>query len=487
MKIKELFSAEVFSDLHASKEIKSISSDTREKNVDGVFFCIKGMNFDSHEFVLDAISNGASCVVYDKDLPIDTADYPNVAFVRVGDSRLELARLAELFYNRPSSQLDVYGVTGTNGKTTTSYIIYQILSKIEKSAYNGTAGTLICGKESPYAHLTTPDTLKLVSVLNDAVKAGAKSIALEVSSHALDMKRAHGIDFDVAISTNLTRDHLDYHGDMDSYLKAKCTLFELLNPEGVAIINEDEDHAAHFKAAAQTKRIFTYGCSQSANYRFSDLKLNSGGTDFTLHCFGEMHRVKTSLISKINVYNLCAAIAAIHQMGHSMDSIVAAVEDIPFAIGRFQFVPSPDYSIIVDYAHTPDGFEKIFEFTDAIKTKATRVLSVFGSAGKRDKGKRPIMGKIAAEHSDLLILCEEDCRDEKPSDIARDIAAGAEGICEYIIEDNREVAIRLAFENANKGDIIVILGKGVEDFIDRDDRSDPWLGDHVLAEKYSKL
>ncbi len=482
MKLNLLFQGE-----SKNLDIRSISSDSRNSNSEGIFFCIRGLRSDSHDFIPQAIENGAVCIVHDRNVDEYKADYPSVTFIEVKDTRVELARVSEIFYGSPSSNMIVYGVTGTNGKTTTAYILYQILSKFERSAYNGTAGTIIAGEESPYVHLTTPDTIDLTKIFKRANDMNVSSMAMEVSSHALDMKRAHGIDFDIAISTNLSRDHLDYHGSMEKYLDAKCELFRMIKPSGKAIINVDDDYAKGFIDSVENAEVFTYGKDSTADYRFSDIELSPEGTKFNLTYQEKTYSVVTNLISEINVYNLCAAIAAIHQGGRELQDVILGARDIPFEIGRFQYIPSSKYSIIVDYAHTPGGFEKIYEFTDSIRKGGKKLISVFGAAGKRDKGKRPIMGKIAAEHSDLLILCEEDSRDEAPSEISKDIAKGAEGICDVVINDDRESAIRLAIEKANTGDIIVILGKGVENFLDREDRSDNWDGDHIIAAKYAEL
>lgn len=471
-------------------DVKNISMDTREENREGVFFCVRGMTYDAHEHVDEAIEQGAIAVVHQYELPLNPEDYPGVVFIQLNDTRLAFAYAAEIFYDKPSSKLKTYAVTGTNGKTTTSYLIYSLLKKFEKSAYNGTAGTLLGDKPSPYQHLTTPDTKDLVRIFKSAVDEGCKSIAFELSSHALDMKRAAGLGLDVAIYTNLSRDHLDYHGTMENYLEAKAEIFKLLKPGGFALINADDGYAKEvdtYAKKAGVRRIKTYGKKEGCDYRMFDIELSPSSTHFKLQMEGRIYELKTNLIAEINCYNLTAAIAALHSTGQGMEEIIAKLMSIDFNIGRFQYVRSSKYSIIVDYAHTPDGFEKVYAFTDAVKGENRRVISVFGAAGKRDRGKRAEMGRIAAKHSDYLVLTEEDSRDEKPCDISLDIAEGAKGLCEYSIVDDREEAIKSALEYAKEGDIVLLLGKGVEDFLDREDRSDVWPGDHIVAAKYAEI
>lgn len=489
MRLSELLA---LSDIDKARnvDINNISVDTREGNEKGAFFCIRGLTYDAHEHVDKAIEQGAVAIIHQYELDIDEAKYPKIVFIKSEDTRLEFAKAAERFYGSPSSKLRTYAVTGTNGKTTTSYLMYSVLKLFEKSAYNGTAGTLIGDRPSPYTRLTTPDTKDLVKIFQSAVDEECKSIAFELSSHALDMKRAAGLGLDVAIYTNLSRDHLDYHGTMERYLEAKAEIFKLVKPGGLALINADDGHAEDFINRAKkagVENIKTYGKKEGCDYRLCEIELSPSSTIFKLEVGDSSYILKTNLISEINCYNLTAAVAALYETGFAMEDILPKLSSIDFNIGRFQYVQSSKYSIIVDFSHTPDGFQKVFDFTDAVRGKDRRVISVFGSAGKRDKGKRPEMGRIAAEHSDFIVLTEDDNRDERPGDISLEIAKGVKGCCEYSIIDDREEAIKRALEYASKGDIVVLLGKGVEDFIYRDDRSDPWPGDHIIAAKYAEI
>ncbi len=485
MKLKEFFNN--IEAKYGDININTLFVDSRKESTNGLFFCIKGLTHDSHKYIPQAIKNGAVAIVYDHDVSAYINKHKDIAFIQVDDTRASLSKIAEIFNDNPSSKLQMFGVTGTNGKTSVSYLIYKILSRFEKSAYNGTAGTLIGDEESPYTHLTTPDTLDLVRIIKRAADNDVKSFAIEVSSHSLDMKRASSIDFDVVIYTNLSRDHLDYHGTMIAYRDAKAELFRCLKNNGIAIINRDDKKSEYFINACAGKKVLTYGKSKNTDYTFGNITLNSNGTIFDLNFDGKTYEVKTNLISEINVYNLTAAIAAIHQSGKNLADIIKCVENIDFNIGRFQYVASSKYSILVDYAHTPDGFEKVFAFTDSFRERGRRVISVFGSAGKRDKGKRPVMGKIASLHSDIVVLTGEDSRDEDPVKIAEDIANGFIDNTEYYIEADREMAIKLAIEKAEKDDLILLLGKGKEDFLDIGNESVAWLGDDQIAKKYAEI
>lgn len=469
------------SDLALEITVRELAVDSRKKTESSVFFCIKGMTHDSHLLVDQAIQNGALAVVYDHKVDGFQERFPKIPFIKVSESRLALAKMAELLHGKPSSSLKVYGVTGTNGKTSVSYLIYKLLSKFEKSAYNGTAGSLIGGESAAYKHLTTPDTLDLVKLFEQARNASCASIAMEVSSHALDMKRSAGIDFDIAVFTNLSRDHLDYHKTMEAYRDAKAELFRTLKPSGIAVINLDDAEADFFQQACLNCNIVSYGSSHSASYRFDQIVLKPNGTEFQLSHEGKSYLVRTNLISEINVYNLVAAIAALHQGGKDLGEIIKQVAWIDFNIGRFQYVKSDKYSLIVDFAHTPDAFEKIFSFSDLFRSAGTRVISVFGSAGERDKGKRPIMGRIAELHSDRIILTEDDNRSESVLEIIQDIATGIKDKRKLSIVENRTEAIQKAFEVAEEGDLILLLGKAVDRVMYRDGFLEPYEGDDAIA------
>ncbi len=485
MKLKELFAniEAKFADVN----IDTLFVDSRKESTNGLFFCIKGLRHDSHEYIPQAIENGAVAIVYDSDVFNYVNEYQDIAFIKVHDTRASLSELAEIFNGNPSSKMKMFGVTGTNGKTSVSYLIYKILSKFEKSAYNGTAGAMIGNEKAPYTHLTTPDTLDLVHIIKKATDSNVKSFSMEVSSHSLDMKRASAIDFDVAIYTNLTRDHLDYHDTMAAYRDAKAELFKNLKDDGITIINKDDKEAEYFINACSCKKILTYGKSNDADYTFGNIDLKPNGTTFTLRFEDQDYTVETNLISEINVYNLTAAIASIHQDGKELQEIIDNVKIIDFNIGRLQYVASSKYSIIVDFAHTPDAFEKVYDFTDQFRTKGRKLISVFGSAGERDKGKRPIMGKIAAEHSDFIVLTEDDNRSESALQIAKEIANGIEDNAKFLIEENRKKAIKLAFEKANEGDIILLLGKAVDRVMYRDGKIEDYEGDDVIAKEYAEL
>ncbi len=482
MKINKIFDS-VDSDL----DIKKLFVNSRDIVEDGMFFCIKGLVHDSHNYIDEAIQNGAVAIVHELDFDEEIEKYKDILFIKVDDSRSALSKAAELFYGNPSSKLRVCGITGTNGKTSSSYIIYQLLSHFEKTAYNGTIGSIIDGKKIEYKHLTTPASIDLVEIFKEAVDSGAKSMTIEVSSHAIDMKRADAINYDMAVFTNLTPDHLDYHGDMETYRDVKCELFRKLDENGIAIVNIDDPSAKYFMKAATKAKVLTFGKSKDADYRFEDLKLEALGSKFTMVHKDIRYKIKTNLISEANVYNILTAVAVVHQSGIEINRIIPLLENLKLDIGRFQTIPSSKYTVIVDYAHTPDGYAKVFDYVEVVKTAKTKVISVFGASGRRFIDKRAEAGRIASEHSDIIILTEENTRGENPLDIANDIAKGIRKGCETIFEMDREVAIRTAFEKADKGDIILILGKAIYDYLDNGKEFKHWAGDHVIAEKYAEL
>lgn len=503
IKLGELLPSLKLSDKTASMPVSAVFLDSRIKAPRGVFFCIKGLTHDSHDYVEEAIKNGAIVIIHQKPLDSKILEYKDILFVKVPDSRLELAYACSRATENPSNKLKLFGVTGTNGKTTTAYIIYRIMSKLGKAGYNGTIGTFLGANSLPYSHLTTPDSIELMQTLKTATEENVEAMALEISSHGLEAKRAHGLELDAAIFTNLSRDHLDYHGNMENYLAAKLQIFDLLKPNGKAIINADDTSLVNVKNRLDSVNVISFGKTPSSDYRLDQIAHTPSGSSFTLHLENASYKISTDLISQINIYNLTAAIAAVHSSGVHMEDIIPACRNLDLRIGRFQQIPCGDRFVIVDYAHTPDGFKQIFEFASNIKAdrdlaaggdaaqtgfsvkKTCKIIAVFGSAGKRDKGKRPEMGAIASKYSDLIILTEEDHRDESPAEIAREIAVGISA--DFKIQTDREKAIELAFKVSGAGDIILILGKGNEDFLDRWDKTDPWEGDDVVAAKFCKI
>lgn len=483
-------------------DIEELFIDSRKFVKNGLFFCIKGMRNDSHRFIKSAIEHGARAIAYSEELCEEDIQ-EGIIYVKVKDGTSAMSYAVDKFYDSPSKKLDIYAVTGTNGKTSTAYLTSEILFHFQNTAYNGTIGHKINGVLSEEEHMTTPDNLALNQLMYHLLEEDVKSFALEISSHALDQHRVDYLDVDVAVFTNLTHEHLDYHHTMEEYSRAKQKLFTMLKAGSVAIINLDDSYAEDFIRAAKTNSgvdVFTYGESTDADYRFFDIELFPNRTTFKLEFQGRVYQIETNILGKLNVYNLTAAIASVHQ-GKSkppMEEILPILVNMDFRIGRLDYLglseeetakidekilPTlPD--VIIDYAHTPDGFEKVFDFARGIVKAPSKVIAVFGSAGERDTKKRPVMGKIASEVCDVIILTTEDNRSEDPMVIAEEIQGGIPDSTHVEIILNREEAIKRAIEIANAKDCVFILAKGQEPFMDTQFGVQFYENDDYLARKY---
>ena len=333
--------------------------------------------------------------------------------------------------------------------------------------------------------LTTPDIDDLHGILHEMVDAGMECCALEASSIGIEQRRVDAIDFDVAVFTNLTHDHLDYHGTMTNYFLAKKQLFDRLKPEAVAIINADDPYGKKIVENCPC-RIVTYGIDNDADYRVTKYQLMKDRTRFTLKVANMEYELETNLVARFNISNLLAAIAALHVKGISITQMMPYIRNLSQIEGRMQRInDGQPFNILVDFAHTPDGIEKVCQYASAITPKGKRIIAITGSAGKRDTEKRPVFGQILDKYCDMIILTEDDPRNEKPRDIAMDIAAGIKKTNYTIIEDRYD-AIRQAIELADPNDTIIILGKGDEKFIYREFGREPYEGDDTIVHETLK-
>lgn len=459
-------------------EVKNISIDSRTKMDRVMYFCMGGFTFDGHDFVEQAISNGAVAIVHSKELK---KYHHNVAYIKVSDVGATLNLIASRFYDYPSKELFMYGITGTNGKTTIASIIQDFYSRKSKAGYIGTLGVHYEGFEGEPT-LTTPDTISIHSTLAGMVSAGCKACAMEVSSHGLELGRVDSVDFDIAIFTNLTHDHLDFHGTFENYKQAKQKLFKNLKESGTAIFNIDDDCGKDMMKGVRAKRI-SYGEDTQAMYRIMNAEMGPRGSKFTLMVQGEEYAFETNLIAKYNIYNLTAAIAALHLSGFTMSELQEYSKSVKQVEGRMEIIDEgQSFNVIVDFAHTPDGIEKVLSYAKSITPEKGRLVAVFGSAGKRDVKKRKIFGEIADKYCDTIILTEDDPRDESPKEIAEQIKEGVKDTSVIYLE-SRYDAIRQAIESANANDTIAILGKGDEVFMYAAEGKVPWDGDHIVARK----
>lgn len=470
MKLSEIF------DQAPELEITGLASDSRQVTQGDMYFCLEGLRSDGHDYVAQAIASGAVCIVHSKEF---THIEDNIAYIKVSNVNQTLNVIASKFYGYPSRTLKVFGITGTNGKSSVASIIEDTYSHFAPCGYIGTIAIRYGGESFPPS-LTTPDPICIHQTMKQMVDAGMKACALEVSSHGLELGRVESVDFDVAIFTNLTYDHLDFHGTFDNYFEAKKKLFTNLKESGIAVLNVDDAYYERLKDATKA-HIVTYGVQNEADYRGDDIHISTTGSTFTLYHDHKQYQVETNLVALYNIYNLLAAIAGICETGIPLEEILPCISHLQQIEGRMERIDEGQpFTVIVDFAHTPDGLEKVFEYASEIIEDGRSIISVFGSAGKRDAKKRKVFGEIASKYCDMIILTEDDPRDEDPREIAAEIKSGIRDTKSIYIE-NRYDAIRQAIESANVGDAILILGKGDEVFMYREEGREPWLGDHVAA------
>ncbi len=441
-----------------SVDIDEITSNSREKVEKGLFFCISGARFDAHQFAPQAISNGCAALVVERFLP-DIS----VPQVLVSNSRAAMARMAAAFYGHPARQMKLVGVTGTKGKTTTSYLLKAIM---EQAGYScgliGTTGNMI-GSRKLKSDLTTPDPIELQATLRQMADAGVQVVSMEVSAHAMDMHRLDGLVFEAACYTNLSQDHLDYFHTMERYFEAKKQLFTSGMVRN-ASFNADEDTTLSMLKDLKIPYI-TYGICASADLYARDIEISEDGVRFDLK-LRDMHNVTINLkmTGMFNVYNAIAAASLAMILGVSGNDIKVGLESVKGVPGRIEMLPTnTPYKVILDYSHTPDALENILSTVKEFVRK--RIIVVFGCGGDRDHGKRPIMGEIGGRMADYSILTSDNPRTEDPYAILASIEEGIKRTKgEYTVIENRRDAIRHALEIGQDGDVIVLAGKGHETY-----------------------
>ncbi len=443
-------------------EISGVQYDSRKATPASLFVAITGFKTDGHLFVSDAIDNGAVAVLAQKDVEVPSG----VLLVRTSNTRKALALVARNYYGKPDLNLKVIGVTGTNGKTTTTHLIKAILDQAgKKTAILGTLYAKIGPIEMDLGR-TTPEALEIQEFMSLCCREKAEYLVMEVSSHALDLHRVDQIQFDAAIFTNLTQDHLDYHLDMENYLQSKLKLFKMLKGDKCfSIINADDGYTDSFIEASRQVPSMTYGVDRAAKVQASQLSFSLNGSSFAFQYDGQLIPIKMHLIGRFSVYNALAAITYGLAAGIEPSIIIQAIENLPGVSGRFEQVPSQeDFTVIVDYAHTPDGLENILKAARQIVPN--RLITVFGCGGDRDRSKRPLMGEIAARYSNFCIVTSDNPRSEEPEDIIADIIPGLDQVenSRYAIIVDRREAIHHAINFGKKGDLIVIAGKGHETY-----------------------
>ncbi|KUK32492.1 MAG: UDP-N-acetylmuramoyl-L-alanyl-D-glutamate--2,6-diaminopimelate ligase [Thermoanaerobacterales bacterium 50_218] len=449
--------------------------------------CIKGFRTDGHYYINDALQRGAVGVVVERDVPIPHG----IAWARLENTRHALAVLAANFYGHPSRELALFGVTGTNGKTTTTHLIEAVLrAKGQKTGLIGTVWNKI-GDEKVAGNRTTPESLDLQCLLRKMVSAGVKSAVMEVSSHGLALHRVALCEFDVAVFTNLTQDHLDFHASFEEYFASKLLLFTGLDQNRTkkrscyAVVNAD-DPAGREIIRKVNVPVLTYGLRKGADVVAQDIQMSPTGTTFNLGFAGEKFPFAIALPGEFNVYNALAAIAVGIQEGLSLPALQKALAQVKRVPGRFEVIDlGQNFTVVVDYAHTPDGLKKVLETARAL-TKG-KLIVVFGCGGDRDQEKRPIMGRIAGSICDFTFITSDNPRTEDPEKILAQIEAGIKGVTSaYSVVEDRYQAIRSALHCAQKGDFVVIAGKGHENYQILKDRTIPFDDRQVVREVLTK-
>jgi UDP-N-acetylmuramoyl-L-alanyl-D-glutamate--2,6-diaminopimelate ligase len=461
------------------RRITSLCYDSREASPGSLFVAIRGKVVDGHGFIEQAIDRGAIAIVSE-----EPGLTQRVTHIQVPDSRDALARLAAVFYSNPSKQLRMIGVTGTNGKTTTTYLIKHLLERAgQRTGLIGTVSYEIGERVLP-ASRTTPESLDLQSILAQCVDARCANVVMEVSSHALELERVDGIGFRVAIFTNLTQDHLDFHRGMKEYFEAKARLFAgLRDAEGkgrTAVINVDDAYGQQLVARfGRDLPITTFGMGARADLRASNFKIEPTGTSYQLDIKGKSFLVRLPLIGRFNIYNSLAALAAIQALGLDVRAAVLALARAPQVPGRLEAVPARrQFQVFVDYAHTDDALLNVIKTCRDLSPN--RLIVVFGCGGNRDKSKRPLMGAAADQNADYSIITSDNPRKEDPAQIIRDIETGFKSKRFESVLDRRG-AITRAIQLAKPRDIVLIAGKGHEKYQEFADRTIPFDDIEVAA------
>jgi UDP-N-acetylmuramoyl-L-alanyl-D-glutamate--2,6-diaminopimelate ligase len=455
------------------RAVESIAYDSRRVQKNGLFVALRGEKTDGHQFIEQAIERGASVIVTERE-----EKQPRVTDLVVDDTRTAMADLAAAFYGWPAAKLKMAAVTGTNGKTTTTFLIKHICEKAGLRC--GLIGTVRyeIGERILPATRTTPESLDLQELLAQMTNAGCRAAAMEVSSHALALERTRGLEWDVAVFTNLTQDHLDFHGTMENYFESKAKLFTQLagqekKQKPVAVVNIDDRYGEQLLGKIDKNiSVVTFGMSARADFRASNYRMEFGGTSYQLDARGKSYLVRVPLIGRFNVANSLAALAAANALGLSLRETVLSLGKSPQVPGRLEAVPAKrQFQVFVDYAHTPDALLNVLKTLRELQPR--QLIVVFGCGGDRDRQKRPLMGEVVDRHADFAIITSDNPRKEDPDAIIAEVEKGFHGKNYEKIAD-RTVAIKRAIELAQPRDIVLIAGKGHENYQEFADNTVPF-------------
>jgi len=462
-------------------EIRSLTYDSRKAGPGAAFFALRGSHADGHDFIDAALATGAAAIVAETAPPADFA----APWVHVRCTRRALAAAAAAIHDDPARTLALAGITGTNGKTTTAFLLHDLLNRGQKRS--GLIGTIAWdagdGKLLPATH-TTPESLEIHGLFARMRDNGLRACVMEVSSHALDQERVHGLEFAAGVFTNLSQDHLDYHGSMEKYFAAKTRLFETIAAQkrGQMILNGDDPWGRKLITRYEgTGRVTRYGFGTGLEFRANNVRCDTTGTNYELEALGRSFLVRLPLIGDFNVYNSLAALAAGHAMGLNLRESIAHLKTAPQVPGRLERVTDQTrFQVYVDYAHTPDALDNALRTLRALRPE--RIITVFGCGGDRDRGKRAKMAAAAETGSDICVLTSDNPRFEDPQSILNDAAKGFRRPKSHAQVLDRREAIRLALENVRPGDIVLVAGKGHEDYQDIQGKKHPFDDRRVVRQ-----
>lgn len=473
MKLNELAKVTVHKPAQRNAEIIGLSYSSKKTKPGDLFFCVSGTFADGHEYAKSAVEAGAVALVVERLLPID------VPQVLVPNTRVAMAEMAAAFYGYPANDMKIIGVTGTNGKTSTTYMLKAIAEYMGMKV--GLIGTIrnMIGQAIIDTERTTPESVDLQMILRKMRDENVDVVIMEVSSHSLDQKRVLGIPYDVAVFTNLTQDHLDYHKTFENYFAAKRKIF---SQAAFAVINADDKYGPDMIAGLSIPYM-TFGVREPADVSASDIEITARGVSFNLHHGDVSTRLNISIPGLFSVFNAMGAASAALAMGWPMDAIKNGMERMVSVSGRLERLPTGDrqYTVLLDYAHTPDALENVLI---AVRGFAKgRIVTLFGCGGNRDHAKRPIMGEIAGRYSDFLVVTSDNPRGEKPMEIIDSVMEGVKKSgCEYVVIENRREAIKYALDNGQKDDIILLAGKGHEAYQEVSDGKHHFDEKEIVAE-----
>lgn len=445
-------------ELYNTKEdvlINDIKINSKEVVHGDLFVCTKGVTADRHDFVEDAIKNGAAAIVASKKIDV------TVPVIYVEDTNKELPLLCARFYDHPDKKLKLFGVTGTDGKTSTTTIVQALIGK-ETCGYMGTNGRS-CAKFDKDTNNTTPDSDKIYEYFNDFLEAGCSCVAMEASSESFFRKRIENITFDIGAITNITREHLNIHGTFENYIECKCQLFKQIKKDGYSILNKDDEFYETVRKACVSKNVWTYGKDEDNTLVIKSYEITPNKTDIVYKVFDKEYKIESPLLGEFNVYNLACAILIALASGKTMEEIIPNIKNASVK-GRIDVLPNvgQNFTVMVDYAHTPNGIKNILKFVHTLNIN--RSIIVIGSAGERDFLKRPLMGKTVVENASFAIFTYEDPRSEDPENIIKMMTSEIEDKSKYEVVVDRKEAIERAINLACENDIVLILGKGNETY-----------------------